>query len=237
VTASLSLSVVIPAFNEEKRLPATLATVLPFLRARGETFEVLVVDDGSSDRTAAVAVEAGPEVRVLRNPGNRGKGYSVRSGMLNARGEWRLMCDADLSTPIEELNRLKEALGLGLEDAAQIAIASRAISGSNVEKHQSRMRESSGRFFNLLVRLLHLPGIMDTQCGFKLFSAAAAEAAFRDSTLDGFAFDVEALVLAKRAGFRIREVAVTWRNDEQSRVSFGRGLAAFVDLFRLWLRS
>jgi dolichyl-phosphate beta-glucosyltransferase len=235
VTAPLSLSVVIPAFNEEKRLPATLATILPFLRARGETFEVVVVDDGSADRTAAVAVEAGAEVRVLRNPGNRGKGYSVRNGMLNARGEWRLMCDADLSTPIEELDRLKGVLGLG--DGAQIAIASRAVSGANVEKHQSIMRESSGRFVNLLVRLLHLPGIKDTQCGFKLFSAAAAEAAFRNSTLDGFAFDVEALVLAKRAGFGIREVAVTWRNDEQSRVSFARGLAAFIDLFRLRLRS
>ena len=235
MTASLSLSVVIPAFNEERRLPATLAAILPYLRARGGTFEVVVVDDGSTDRTAAVAAEAGAEVRVLKNPGNRGKGYSVRSGMLNARGEWRLMCDADLSTPIEELKTLKEALGQG--DAAQIAIASRAVSGANVEKHQSLMRESSGRFFNLIVRLLHLPGIMDTQCGFKLFSAAAAEAAFRDSTLDGFAFDVEALVLARQAGFGIREVAVTWRNDEQSRVSFGRGLAAFIDLFGLWLRS
>ena len=235
MTAPLSLSVVIPAFNEEKRLPSTLAAILRYLRAQGGTFEVVVVDDGSTDRTAAVAGEAGAEVRVLKNPGNRGKGYSVRSGMLNARGEWRLMCDADLSTPIEELKTLKEALGRG--DAAQIAIASRAVSGANVEKHQSLMRESSGRFFNLIVRLLHLPGIMDTQCGFKLFSAAAAEAAFRKSTLDGFAFDVEALVLARQAGFGIREVAVTWRNDEQSRVSFGRGLAAFIDLFGLWLRS
>ena len=105
-----------------------------------------------------------------------------------------------------------------------------------MEKHQSLLRESSGRFFNLLVRVLHLPGIRDTQCGFKLFSAAAAEKAFRDAKLDGFAFDVEALVLARRAGFQIREVAVTWRNDEQTRVSFGRGLAAFVDLFRLKFR-
>jgi dolichyl-phosphate beta-glucosyltransferase len=235
VTASLSLSVVIPAFNEEKRLPSTLATILPFLRARGETFEVVVVDDGSADRTAAVAEEAGPEVRVLKNPGNRGKGYSVRNGMLNARGDFRLMCDADLSTPIEELNTLKAALGRG--EGAEVAIASRAISGANVEKHQSLMRESSGRFFNWIVRLLHLPGIWDTQCGFKLFSAAAAEAAFRNGTLDGFAFDVEALVLARNAGFRVVEVPVTWRNDEQSRVSFGRGLAAFVDLFGLWLRG
>lgn len=231
MTAPVSLSVVIPAFNEEKRLPGTLAKVLAFLRQRGETFEVVVVDDGSSDRTAEVAQSAGEEVRVLKNPGNRGKGYSVRNGMLNARGAWRLMCDADLSTPIEDLDTLKAAL-----DGAEIAIASRAVTGANVEKHQSLMRESSGRFFNLLVRVLHLPGILDTQCGFKLFSAAAAEAAFRDSKLDGFAFDVEALVLARRAGFKVREVAVTWRNDEQTRVSFGRGLAAFVDLFRLKFR-
>jgi dolichyl-phosphate beta-glucosyltransferase len=231
VTAPVSFSVVIPAFNEEKRLPQTLAKVLAFLRARGETFEVVVVDDGSIDRTAAVAREGGPEVRVLQNPGNRGKGYSVRHGMLGARGEWRLMTDADLSTPIEDLDTLTRAL-----EGAEIAIASRAVAGANVEKHQSMMRESSGRFFNLLVRVLHLPGIKDTQCGFKLFSAAAAEAAFRDSKLDGFAFDVEALVLARRAGFQIREVAVTWRNDEQTRVSFARGLAAFVDLFRLKFR-
>ena len=228
----VSLSVVIPAFNEEKRLPGTLGSMLRFLRERGESFEIVVVDDGSKDRTAEVARQAGPEVRVLQNPGNRGKGYSVRHGMLNAQGQWRLMSDADLSTPIEELNSLKEALA----DGAQIAIASRAVSGANLEKRQSIMRESSGRFFNLIVRVLHLPGIKDTQCGFKLFSAQAAEAAFRDSKLDGFAFDVEALVLARRAGFRIREVAVTWRNDEQSRVSFGRGLAAFIDLFRLRFR-
>ena len=229
---STSLSVVIPAFNEERRLPGTLATILTCLRARGGTFEVLVVDDGSTDRTVEIAEQAGPEVKVLKNPGNRGKGYSVRNGMLSARGEWRLMSDADLSTPIRELNRLEAALAGG----AQIAIASRAVPGANLEKRQSILRESSGRFFNLIVRWLHLPGIMDTQCGFKLFSAAAAEAAFRDSKLDGFAFDVEALVLAKRAGFTISEVPVTWRNDEQSRVSFGRGLAAFADLFRLRFR-
>jgi len=232
VMAPVSLSVVIPAFNEEKRLPGTLAAILPFLRSRGETFEVVVVDDGSTDGTVEAARRAGPEVRVLQNPGNRGKGYSVRHGMLDATGAWRLMSDADLSTPIEELDTLQGALKGGV----QIAIASRAVSGANLEKRQSIMRESSGRFFNLLVRALHLPGIRDTQCGFKLFSAAAAEAAFRDSTLDGFAFDVEALVRARRAGFAIREVAVTWRNDEQSRVSLGRGLAAFVDLFRLKFR-
>ncbi len=230
---TVDLSVVIPAFNEEKRLPGTLAVILPFLRARGESFEVVVVDDGSRDGTARVSREAGPEVRVIQNPGNRGKGYSVRNGMLNAQGSWRLMSDADLSTPIEELDGLRKAMTEG----ASVAIASRAVPGANLEKRQSFMRESSGRFFNLIVRSLLLRGIKDTQCGFKLFSAAAAEAAFRGSKLDGFAFDVEALRLAHRAGFKIREVPVTWRNHEQSRVSFARGLAAFVDLFRLYFRG
>ena len=230
---NVDLSVIIPAFNEESRLPGTLATILAFLRSRRESFEVLVVDDGSKDATASVAEGAGPEVRVLKNPRNRGKGYSVRNGMLNARGAWRLMSDADLSTPIEELDSLRSAL----RDGAEIAIASRAVRGANVEKRQSLMRESSGRFFNLIVRSSLLPGIKDTQCGFKLFSAAAAAAAFKGGRLDGFAFDVEALVLAHRAGFAILEVPVTWRNDEQSRVSLGRGVAAFLDLFRLYLRK
>ena len=224
-----ALSVVIPAFNEEARLPTTLERILPYLRGRGETFEVVVVDDGSKDRTAEIAAAAAPEVRVIKNPGNRGKGYSVRNGMLSACGAFRLMCDADLSTPIEELERLKAALG----PDGGVAIASRALAGANLEKRQSAAREGSGRFFNLLVRILHLPDIHDTQCGFKLFSKAAAEAAFRESRLDGFAFDVEALVRARRAGFVIREVPVTWRNDEQSRVSLARGIAAFIDLFRL----
>jgi dolichyl-phosphate beta-glucosyltransferase len=229
VTSPLNLTVVIPAFNEEKRLPGTLAAMLPFLRGRGEPFEIVVVDDGSTDLTAEVARGAGEEVRVLQNPGNRGKGYSVRNGMLNARGAWRLMSDADLSTPIEELDTLKGAL----RGDAQIAIASRSIPGARLEKRQPIMREMSGRFFNVIVRFMLLPGIKDTQCGFKLFSKDAAEAAFRNARLDGFAFDVEALVLARRAGFEIREVPVIWRNDEQSRVSLGRGVAAFVDLFRL----
>ena len=137
-----------------------------------------------------------------------------------------------MSTPIEELERL-EAVA---QEGADVVIASRAVSGANVEKHQSFARETSGRLFNFIVQTLHLPGIKDTQCGFKLFSAKAAEAAFGPSRLDGFAFDVEVLVLAKRAGFTIREVPVTWRNDEQTRVSFGRGVAAFVDLFRLRAR-
>lgn len=225
------LSVVIPAYNEERRLPATLETVLAFLRARGESFEVVVVNDGSRDRTSEVARAAGPGVRVIENPGNRGKGYAVRNGMLQATGALRLMCDADLSTPIEEVDLLRKEIGGGVE----VAIASRAITGARLEKRQSIFREMSGRLFNWIVQSFLVPGIEDTQCGFKLFTARAAEIAFRDATLDGFAFDVEALLRAHRAGIAIREVPVRWRNDEQTTVSLTRGLLAFVDLIRLRL--
>jgi dolichyl-phosphate beta-glucosyltransferase len=218
------LSVVIPAYNEAERLPATLERVRAYLEGRGEDYEIVVVDDGSADATAARAAAAG--VRVVRNDGNRGKGYSVRRGMLLATGARRLMTDADLSTPIEDLKHLERALDAG----HQVAIASRALPGSNVEVHQGAFRELSGRAFNLLVRALLLPGLRDTQCGFKLFEAGAAEAAFSRCRLDGFSFDVEALYVARLRGLRVAEVPVTWRNDAASRVTLGRGLLAFADL-------
>jgi dolichyl-phosphate beta-glucosyltransferase len=219
------LSVVIPAYNEARRLPPTLEKVQRHLA--GRPHEILVVDDGSDDDTAQRAAAAG--VQVLRNPGNRGKGYSVRHGMLAARGAHRLMTDADLSTPIEELDRLLAKMDEGYD----VVIASRALPESNVEVRQPWYRENTGRLFNLCVRLLALPGLQDTQCGFKLFSAAAAEQAFAASRLDGFSFDVEALFVARRRGFRIAEVPVTWRNDEATRVDTFKGAVAFLDLARI----
>jgi dolichyl-phosphate beta-glucosyltransferase len=221
------LSVVIPAFNEAERLPPTLERVLAYLRARGGSFEVIVVDDGSRDETVARARAAG--VTVLANEVNRGKGYSVRRGMLAARGARRLMTDADLSTPIEDLGRLMAALDGGVD----VAIGSRALPDSNVEVHQPWYRENMGRVFNGLVRVLAVPGLKDTQCGFKLFTAEAAQAAFSRALLDGFSFDVEALYLARRHGFRIAEVPVTWRNDAASRVGLWSGFRAFPDLLRI----
>jgi dolichyl-phosphate beta-glucosyltransferase len=224
------LSVVIPAFNEAERLPRSLARVLEYLRARGGTWEVLVVDDGSTDATAETARAFGGEaVTVLVNPSNRGKGYSVRRGMLEARGARRLMTDADLSTPIEELERLEARL----TDGHDVAIASRALPGANIEVHQSRYRENAGRIFNLIVRVLLLPGLYDTQCGFKLFTATAAQEAFSAARLDGFSFDVEALYVARRRGRRIAEVPVTWRNDAATRVGSLKGFLAFLDLARI----
>lgn len=226
-----ALSVVIPAYNEGQRLPPTLERIQRHLASRPGGHEIIVVDDGSTDATAEVATRAG--AIVLRNEGNRGKGYSVRRGMLHAQGDRRLMTDADLSTPIEELERLMACL----DEGHDVVIASRAMAGSRIEIHQPWYRENLGRAFNVLVRILVLPGLHDTQCGFKLFTAAAARDAFSASRLNGFSFDVEALVAARRRGYRIAEIPVTWRNDEASRVGMVRGGMAFLDLVRIRLRA
>ena len=225
------LSVVIPAFNEAERLPRTLDRVGAFLRAFGRGHEIVVVDDGSKDETAERARAAG--ATVLRNDRNRGKGHAVRRGMLEARGQRRLMTDADLSTPIEELPRFLDTMAEGYD----VVIGSRALPGANIEVHQPWFRENMGRLYNVFVRAVAVPGLRDTQCGFKLWSADAARAAFADARLDGFSFDVEALYLARKRGYRIAEVPVTWRNDAATRVSLGGGSAAFPDLLRIRLND
>ena len=186
-----------------------------------------MVDDGSTDGTARV-VEAldSPAVRLLRSGVNRGKGHAVRRGMLEAAGAYRLMTDADLSTPIEDLPRLEQALAGGVG----IAIGSRAVPGSSVLVRQGAFREGMGRLFNLAVRVLLLPDLRDTQCGFKLFTARAARDAFAATHLEGFCFDVEALVAARARGHGIVEVPVTWRNDAATRVGLAKGARAFLDL-------
>ena len=225
-----SLSIVIPAYNEEKRLPATLDRVLAWLDQRALRFsELIVVDDGSRDNTASVA-ENRPAVRVLRNPGNRGKGYAVRHGMLDASGDWVLYSDADLSTPIEEADRLYEA---AMKSGAAIAIGSRAIDRSLVTVHQSSFREYSGRAFNLIMRTITGLSFNDTQCGFKLYRRDAARTVFSRQKLDGFSFDVEDLYLAKKAGVKAIEVPVHWANVEGTKVSMGQGMKSFTDLVRI----
>ena len=226
------LSVVVPAYNERARLPPTLRKIAAFLH--GRPHEIVVVDDGSTDGTAEAAQEVGGgAVVVLRNEGNRGKGYSVRRGMLAARGERRLFSDADLSTPIEELARLERAL----DEGHQIAIGSRALAGARIEVRQPWYRENMGRLFNLFVRALAVPGVRDTQCGFKLFTGAAAQAVFSTARLDGFSFDVEALYIARQLGYRIAEVPVSWRNDAATRVGLLGGFQAFPDLLRIRLND
>ena len=230
--AAPDLSIIIPAYNEARRLPRTLSRLREWLAGGSLRAEILVVDDGSTDGTAESAREsAGGDITILRHEPNRGKGYAVRRGMLAARGHRRLMTDADLSTPIEELPRLMAAL----DEGADIAIGSRAVEGARIEVHQAAYREAMGRIFNGLVQVLLLPGLKDTQCGFKLFSARAAEEAFGACRFEGFSFDVEALYIARRRGRRIAELPVVWRNDEATRVSLGGGGAAFLDLLRIRL--
>jgi len=233
------LSLVIPAFDEARRLPGSLATALAFLTAHGRPFEVIVVDDGSRDDTAGVAAEnlaaLGGRGRLLRLAPNRGKGAAVRTGVRAALGEYVLVSDADLSTPLEELAELERALEAG----ADIAIGSRALDRRRVLRRQPFARDWSGRLFNLVVQLCVLPGIHDTQCGFKLFRRAVVAPVFARARIDGFGFDVESLAIARHLGFRIAEVPVRWRNDADSRVSLWQGAAAFFDPLRvrlgLWL--
>jgi glycosyltransferase involved in cell wall biosynthesis len=231
-----SISIVVPAYNEERRLGATLDALAGYLAGRRFAFaEILVVDDGSSDATAALVERRraeNPSIRLLRNPGNRGKGYAVRHGMLEAAGDWILFTDADLSAPIEELDKLEAATG---RERAEVAIGSRALDRSLIARHQPGLRETAGRFFNLVMRLVTGLPFRDTQCGFKLFEARAAREIFRRQRLDGFGFDVEALFIARRLGFRVAEVPVRWSDVEGTKVSMLSGLAAFVDLARVRL--
>ncbi len=230
-----SLSVVIPAYDEALRLGPTVRRVREHLEARGGAWELIVVDDGSRDATVEVAREAAggdPRIRVIEQGANRGKGAAVRAGMLAARCDRALFSDADLATPIEELAKLEARLDAG----ADVAIASRALPDSDIRTRQHPARELMGRTFNVMVRTLLLGGIRDTQCGFKLFTRAAAHDLFGRATVDGFAFDVEVLWLA-RGVYRIDEVPVVWRHVEESKVSPGTDAARmFADIVRLRLR-
>lgn len=209
---------VIPAYCEEQRLPATLRAVCAWLDARGGASEVIVVDDGSSDATSDVALrelEGRPRAAVLRNEPNAGKGASVRRGMLAAAGAIVLFSDADLSTPIEEFDKLAAAHAAG----ADVAIGSRALRDSRIEIHQPWLREMAGRTFNLFIRLFVMGGIHDTQCGFKSFRREVIRPIFSRQTIERWGFDVEILYLARRLGYRIAEVPVIWRNDAASKVN------------------
>lgn len=215
-------------------MAAPLAAISRWVAAQDFSFfELLLVNDGSADGTVRVAENFGAgfqALRILNNPGNRGKGYSVRHGMLEARGEWRLFSDADLSTPIEEAGTLQAA---AVRAGAAIAIGSRAVDRSLVSQHQSLLREYSGRTFNLVMRWLTGLPFADTQCGFKLYRADAAQAVFSRQQLDGFSFDVEDLYIARRLGIPAVEVPVRWANVEGTKVSLGAGLRSFSDLLRI----
>lgn len=228
-----SLSIVIPAYNEADRLPQSLARVLAWMTDADVQGEVIVVDDGSRDNTAALAealAATEPRLSVLRQPENRGKGAAVRRGVEVSREAWVLFTDADLSTPIEDVARLARAADAG----AEVIIGSRDVSESDIEQHQPWYREAMGRTFNRIVQTLAVPGLKDTQCGFKLFSREAARRCFGHMVIERFAFDVEVLFLARRFGYTVAEVGVRWRNDERSTVDPLRdSTRMFFDVLRI----
>jgi glycosyltransferase involved in cell wall biosynthesis len=212
-------SIVIPAFNESARIPATLASVVECVRSQGWAAEVLVVNDGSLDTTAAVVREfarTAPEVRLLENSENRGKGYSVRAGMLEARGEIVMFTDSDLSAPIEEADRLFAAI----EGGADIAIGSRWLESGRQTHRQPLYRQFFGRCFNAVTRGVMGLRFADTQCGFKAFTREAAQTVFQLQTIERWGFDPEILFIALKRGYRVQEVAVSWAHDERSRMSY-----------------
>jgi glycosyltransferase involved in cell wall biosynthesis len=216
------LSVVIPAYNEEQRLGPSLTRIQDYFGEQQVDAEVLVIDDGSSDGTVGIAEKTlrGARGRVLRNPDNRGKGYSVRRGVLEAAGRWVLMTDADLSAPIEEHAKLASA---ARDHDLDAAIGSRALADSRIEVRQNVVRETMGKTFNLLIRAMTGLSFRDTQCGFKLMDYERVRPLFEQMVVDRFAFDVELLFLCKRFGLRVHEVPVVWRNSPVS------GVNLFID--------
>ncbi|HEY5616598.1 MAG TPA: dolichyl-phosphate beta-glucosyltransferase [Vicinamibacterales bacterium] len=230
-----TLSVVVPTLNEARCIERFLEQVSRFLESRGRPWEIVVVDDGSQDETVALAERwsaADSRIRLLRQP-HRGKGAAVRRGMLAAQGAWRLMTDADLSVSPDDWAVF---LDTAAATDAEVLVGSREAPGAR-RIDEPMARHVIGRVFNWVVRVFLLPGLQDTQCGFKLLQADAAQRVFPYVTTDGFAFDVELLFLARRAGFRVREVGVVWVYRKDSRVKFSRGAAAFADVVGIRLKA
>ena len=219
VTQHPQYSIVIPAYNESARILRTLRSVLSYVRARGWTTEIIVVNDGSRDATAEVVREFArnaPEVRLVENPGNHGKGYSVRNGMLQALGDVVMFTDSDLSAPIEEAELLFSAIAAG----ADIAIGSRWLERGRQTHRQPLYRQFFGRCFNAVTRAVMGLRFADTQCGFKAFTRDAARTVFQLQTIEGWGFDPEILFIAVKRGYRVVEVPVSWAHDERTRMSY-----------------
>ncbi|HYO15504.1 MAG TPA: dolichyl-phosphate beta-glucosyltransferase [Thermoanaerobaculia bacterium] len=230
----MNLSVVIPAFNESLRLGPTLRRVVEYLKQSGLSYEVLVVDDGSTDGTSEVARQFASEgVRVLRQEVNRGKGAVLKAGVLESRGREVLLCDADLSTPIEDIERLRPHL-----DEAEVVLGSRAVASSQIEQHQPFYREMMGRTFNFIIQLVGVRGLRDTQCGFKLLDGDVARQLFAELQIQRFAYDVELVWLARRHGYRVAEVGVRWKDSPSSKVNpLTDSFRMFLDVLSLRLRD
>jgi glycosyltransferase involved in cell wall biosynthesis len=226
-------SIILPSFNESARIGPGLESALAFVREQGWQVEVIVVNDGSRDDTADIVRELmvhAPEIRLLENPGNHGKGYSVRNGMLNARGDILLFSDADFSSPIYEAVKLIGAI----EQGADVAFGSRWLLAETQTRRQSLLRQFVGRAYNRLMRVtLGLP-YKDTQCGFKAFTRKAAEIIFTRQQIEGWGFDPEILFIARKFGLSLKEVAVEWANDDRSKINpITDGIKMFWELLRI----
>ena len=227
---SYRVSIIIPAYNEERRIKETLDHMTRYLAKQSFTAEIIVVNDGSSDKTTQIVHENFPHVHIIAYSPNRGKGYAVKTGMNHAKGDYRFFYDADGSTPIEEMDNTWPLF----ETGADIIIGSRSLPKSNVQVRQNPLRESMGRTFNLFVKMLLGESFIDTQCGFKGFTSLCATDIFCRQRLDRFAFDAELLYIARKRGYTILELPVIWRNSRDSRVNIiADSLRMIRDLFRI----
>ena len=231
------LSIVIPAYNEEALIEKTLNDVTLYLEKSGFSYGIIVVCDGCKDKTALLAGEIAKKnnrVSVIDRKVNRGKGYSVKQGCLDASGDYVIFTDADLSTPIDEIEKLLK----WLQEGYDIAIGSRALKESDIQIHQAWYREIMGKTFNLFVQAIAIKGIKDTQCGFKGFKKEAMQKVFARQTINGFSFDVEVLYIAGKFGYKIKEVPIRWLNRKESKVNpIIHSLQMMIDLIRIRIRG
>jgi dolichyl-phosphate beta-glucosyltransferase len=225
----LNLSIIIPAYNEEHRIQKTLEKIINYLKRKKYNYEIIIVDDGSKDNTINVIKNIkDKKIKILKNEINRGKGYSVKKGILNAKKDWILFSDADLSTPIEELDNFTKYLDY------DIIIGSRNLKESNIMIHQPFYRAYPGKIFSYLVRLITIRGIKDTQCGFKLFKKEIAHKIFNKQTIDRWGFDVELMYIAHKYKYKIKELPVIWLNDEKTKLNlFKDSTRMFLDLIKI----
>jgi dolichyl-phosphate beta-glucosyltransferase len=233
-SSNIKLSVVIPAYNEEKRLPGTLNHVIAYLKAQPYSSEIIVVNDGSSDDTERVVLDrdAAPvSLKLMRHPdgANHGKGASVKRGILAAEGKFRLFMDADNSTTLNQIDRFWSLFDHGYD----VVIGSRALKDSVIDLRQSKYKEIAGRFGNWLVRKSAVPGIFDTQAGFKMFSGEVAERIFPRLTIDRWGYDIELLVIARSFGYRICEAPITWLNASGSKVTVGSYFEVLGEIWKI----